>query len=66
MGELLLLVDVYLIVMKYLKFFEYLIIYNKFVFKYVFIKCGWKLILVVDFFYYNFLGCVIYISYVNL
>lgn len=50
MGELLLLVDVYLIVMKYLKFFEYLIIYNEFVFKYVFIKCGWKLILVVDFF----------------
>lgn len=40
LGEFLLLVDVYLIVMKYLKFFEYFIIYNKFVFKYVFIKCG--------------------------
>lgn len=61
LGELLLLVDVYLIVMKYLKFFEYFIIYNKFVYK-MWLKINFSS----GFFYYNFLGCVIYISYVNL
>lgn len=66
MGELLPLADVYLIAMKHSKSLEYSTIHNKSVSKHVPTKCGWKSISVVDFPHYNFLGCAIYISYVNL